>query len=142
MRLITSALVLLGALLSAASIATPTTYNIKVGSESHPVKPGGPGGVGAPQKLDPYMRNPAATTVNPADEIQFSSTVGANVVSLTDNDFDALTAWRSPSGDSAAASSSTGDRKNWVLAFTAPWCGHCKTLKPILSDLADSLKST
>jgi thiol-disulfide isomerase/thioredoxin len=30
----------------------------------------------------------------------------------------------------------------WLVAFTAPWCGHCKTMKPHLAEAARSLRSS
>ena len=30
----------------------------------------------------------------------------------------------------------------WLLAFTAPWCGYCRRLEPIYQDVAETLKAT
>lgn len=39
------------------------------------------------------------------------------------------------------ASEITNNKNDYFLDFHAPWCGHCKSLKPHLNEVADSLKS-
>src|SRR5690348_4195413 len=48
----------------------------------------------------------------------------ADVVELNDGNFE--------------SEFSTGS--NWFVKFYAPWCGHCKTLKPIFHDLSNNIK--
>jgi len=45
-------------------------------------------------------------------------------IELTDSDFDG----------------SISDGNTWLVMFYAPWCGHCKKIKPMWADLASSQK--
>ena len=48
-----------------------------------------------------------------------------NVLKLTTNDFDAA----------------LQEFPTLLVKFFAPWCGHCKTLAPIYSEVADALNA-
>lgn len=50
---------------------------------------------------------------------------GSGVVVLTDSNFDELV---------------TGGGEAWMVEFYAPWCGHCKNLKPAYIQAAKALK--
>ena len=49
-----------------------------------------------------------------------------NAMELSDANFD--------------ASVQNGHQKNWFVMFHAPWCPHCKRLKPVFDDVAGKVK--
>ncbi|KAL9645569.1 hypothetical protein ABK040_000632 [Willaertia magna] len=53
-----------------------------------------------------------------------SLVLGQNLIELTQNNFDRLV---------------TNSEAPWVVAFVAPWCGHCQRLKPEYEKAANSL---
>jgi len=68
----------------------------------------------------------AATQLTASDNTDDSDSTPA-LITLTDDNFDELV---------------THGKSDWLVAFVAPWCGHCRSLMPTLRQLADSVKES
>ncbi|CAH3172769.1 unnamed protein product [Porites evermanni] len=80
------------------------------------------GGKHDKDSLVEWMRNPAPATAPPKEEEW--SDVPSDVVHLSDSTFDDFVA----------------NNPSVLVMFYAPWCGHCKAMKPEYTDAAKTLK--
>jgi len=95
----------------------PTFRYMSYGKKTFPYK----GGREAQDFID-FMRDPKEGPPPPPEEAAWSDTP-SKVHHLSDSDFDVF----------------IKDHKSVLVMFYAPWCGHCKAMKPAYEDAAEEL---